>query len=261
MNQMAQATGGEAFVNTNGLKEAVEKAVEAGSNYYTLTYTPANREWKGDYRKIQVKVARQGLTLAYRRGYYADDPRTPVHHGEPKELSAVQAPYNAMHAAMLRGGPEPTEILFGANVRPSSADSEPALAPSNQASPQMIGPYRRYSVLFAVDVSGIDCPATEDGVHHCALESMVFVYDAGGALLNTQDNRFKAEVPAARFASLLQSGMRFRQEISVPVKGESFLRVGIHDETTGRVGAVELPISAVSKLTPLNAHTPAPAPK
>ena len=267
MYQMAEATGGEAFVNTNGLKEAIEKAVEAGSNFYTLTYTPTNSVWKGDYRKIEVKMARQGLTLAYRRGYYADDPRAPGHHGEPKNSSPSSGPtpYSAIHTAMLRGGPDPTEIIFGANVRPSSADTEPALVPGNLAPPKTSGPYHRYTVLFSIDARGIDCAANPEGVHHCALESMIFVYDADGVLFNTQTGRIAADIPASRFASLLQSGIRFRQEISVPVKGEYFLRIGVHDQTTNRVGAVEVPVYAVSKLMPWTTQTPgsamAPAPK
>ncbi|HKN21968.1 MAG TPA: VWA domain-containing protein [Terracidiphilus sp.] len=88
MEQMAQATGGKAFVNTNGLKEAVEKAINAGSNYYTIAYTPTNRKWNGDYRKIQVKLDRPGVTLAYRRGYFADDPNAPT----PKSQAQTPSP-------------------------------------------------------------------------------------------------------------------------------------------------------------------------
>jgi VWFA-related protein len=39
MQAMADATGGEATVNTDGLKVAVEKAIDKGSSYYTLAYS------------------------------------------------------------------------------------------------------------------------------------------------------------------------------------------------------------------------------
>ncbi len=256
MKQMAEATGGEAFINTNGLKQAVERVVEAGSNYYTLAYTPTNNKWEGDYRKIQIKLARPGLTLSYRRGYYADDPYAPAHHGDPQNSSASQGPYNAMHAAMLWGSPDPAEIYFVANVRPSSAGDESTIAPGNTSSPKTTGPYRRYSVLFSIVPKDVDCAATPDEVRHCRLESMIFVYDADGVLLNSQSNRINADIPAPRFASLLQSGIRYREEISVPAKGESFLRIGVRDQTTDRIGTVELPISAVSKLPLFTASTP-----
>jgi VWFA-related protein len=39
MEAMAEDTGGEAFINTNGLTQAVTKAIEEGSNYYTCSGT------------------------------------------------------------------------------------------------------------------------------------------------------------------------------------------------------------------------------
>src|ERR1035437_4186578 len=70
MRAMADATGGRAFVNTNGLTQAVSTAIEEGSNFYTLTYTPSNFERDGKLRKIKIQLDRKGLKLAYRQGYY-----------------------------------------------------------------------------------------------------------------------------------------------------------------------------------------------
>ena len=77
MERLASSTGGRAFFNENDLTKATAKATEIGSNYYTITYTPSNAKWNGDFRKIEVKLARQGYTLAYRHGYFADDPDSP----------------------------------------------------------------------------------------------------------------------------------------------------------------------------------------
>ena len=46
-------------------------------------------------------------------------------------------------------------------------------------------------------------------------------------------------------------GIAFHQEISVPVKGQYFLRTAIHDMVSDRVGAVEIPVAAVARLEPL----------
>jgi VWFA-related protein len=257
---MAEATGGEAYMNTNGLKEAIEKAIEAGSNYYTLTYTPDRQKWNGEYRKIRVNLARKGMNLAYRRGYFAGDPSAPKRGSAP--VVAVNGPapdYSAMRAAMTRGGPDPTEITFLANVRPSVSGTEASTAPGNKPAPKTNGPYQRYTVQFGISAGDIGSAPTPDGVHHCALSAMIFVYDADGALLNSTGGGIHADIPADRYAGLLQSGIHFHQDISVPVKGEYFLRIGIHDETTNKVGAVELPIVAVSKLPPLPAPVQSPA--
>jgi hypothetical protein len=165
--------------------------------------------------------------------------------------------YSALRTAMLRGGPDPTEIIFAATVRPTSTDSENELAAGNKATAKTKGPYRRYAVQFGIDAHDVECAATPDGIHQCAFDAVIFVYDADGTLLNSQSIGLNAKIPADKYASILQTGIRFSQQISVPLKGETFLRIGVHDATTNRVGAVELPVAAVSKLEPL----PAPSAK
>ena len=97
MQQMAQATGGKAFYDDNGLKEAVDKAVATGSNYYTLAYEPSNREWNGAYRKIEVKVDRPGVSLAYRLGYFADDLKN------RRAAMKIKLPRRSRHSTMPSG--------------------------------------------------------------------------------------------------------------------------------------------------------------
>jgi VWFA-related protein len=258
MQQMAEATGGKAFVNTNGLKESVQKAVEAGSNYYTIAYTPANRNWNGGYRKIQVKLDRPGVTLAYRRGYFADDPNAPARRNQAQNAKPDPSQYNALRAAMLHGGPDPTELIFEASVRPASTDTETALVPSNQAAKKTSGPYRRFAVTFAANPKQVSWVVMPDGTHHCVLEFMTFVYDSDGTLLNTQVNGISAAVPDARFAALQSSNLTYVQQISVPAKGEYYLRIGMRDDATDHVGAVELPVAAVAKLPPIAMPLPTP---
>jgi hypothetical protein len=43
MSQMAEDAGGRAFMDTDGLTAAVAQAIESGSNYYTLSYVPSNK--------------------------------------------------------------------------------------------------------------------------------------------------------------------------------------------------------------------------
>jgi hypothetical protein len=38
---------------------------------YLLGYYPPSQEWKGDYRRIEVKVNRPNVKILFRRGYYA----------------------------------------------------------------------------------------------------------------------------------------------------------------------------------------------
>lgn len=259
MEQMAQDTGGKAFENANDLKAAIEKAIEAGSTYYTVAYTPTNHDWNGSYRKIKVKVDRPGVTLAYRRGYYADDLVEGKHQKKEQQGKPDLAPYSAIDAAMERGAPDPTEIIFSVNVRPSTADVEPALATGNQVSGKVSGPFRRYTVHFMVKPNQVACPATPEGELRCSLELRTFVYDIDGTLINRQGNGVTFNLQAARLAELSGRYFGYVQQISVPVKGEYFLRIGVRDGSNDRVGALELPVAAVVGLKPLEAPETAPA--
>ena len=250
MNQMARDTGGEAFVNTNGLKGAIEKAIAAGSDYYTIAYAPTNRDWNGNYRKIDVKVDRPKIALSYRRGYYADDPSVPLTHREESGVKNAPSAYSALDNAMLWGAPDPTEIIFTAKVQLSFADPEDSVAPRNHIAPKIAGPFRRYTVKFTIDPAQMKCDPTPDGVHHCTLEFRAYVYDASGAQLNVRADGVKVNMPAANDANLPPHDIVYPLEISAPVKGDFFLRIGVRDVANDRLGALEVPIAAVAELPP-----------
>jgi VWFA-related protein len=63
METLAQETGGKPFYNTNDLSNAMKEAINVGSHYYTLTYTPTNNEKDGKFRRIEVK----GINGSYKR--------------------------------------------------------------------------------------------------------------------------------------------------------------------------------------------------
>jgi len=245
MDAMADATGGKAFYNTNGLKEAVEKSISLGSHYYTITYTPSNDKWNGDYRSIKVKMADgSGYQLYYRHGYYADDPGKPaIAHAQ-----AVPAP-SAMGTAMLRGAPNPTQIIFEAYIGKLSPTPEAAPAIGNQPEPKLRGPYLSYTVNFGIDPRNIAFQATPDGVYHGSIEFVTLLYDADGTLLNSISNTMVAHMDTATYSAALQHGLQTSQIISVPVdpkqKREYYFRIGVHNVTGDRVGAIEVPVTAV----------------
>jgi len=228
-------------------------AIDSGVNYYTLAYSPTNREWNGAYRKIEVKLDRPGTTLAYRRGYYADDPSKPAPHGEEQTTAAGAAQYNPIRVAMQHGAPDPTELIFQADVRPSADGTETLPAPGNQPGQNFAGPFRNYAVTFTAKVGDADCEAGPDGVRQCALVFVTYVYDADGALVNKQTSGVHVGIPGERYAAAMTHNFVYRQDVSVPVKGEYFLRIGMRDDNNGGVGALEAPVAALEKLTPASA--------
>jgi VWFA-related protein len=239
MNSLAERTGGKAFYDTNSLREALQQAINNGSNYYTLAYAPTDRKWDGRYRSVRVKLDQPDVDLSYRRGYFAYDPSAPrAHDGKSQPMSV-------MHTAMLLGGPDPTQILFTVKIEPA-AKSENNLPPTNQPNvKKMKPPYRRYAVFYDVDLRTVAFKTVQDGVHQGYLEFDVSLYSPDGELMNAIGEMVRVKVPAANYESRQQSGWRFQQNIDAPVKSESFLRIGVHDVSNDRVGALEVPLAAI----------------
>ncbi|SNT41491.1 VWFA-related domain-containing protein [Granulicella rosea] len=72
---LAPATGGKAFFSRNDIDAEVAEGTEAGSNYYTISYTPSNPPKPGEeYRQIRIKMRDPSLTAVTRDGYYPPDP-------------------------------------------------------------------------------------------------------------------------------------------------------------------------------------------
>jgi hypothetical protein len=160
---------------------------------------------------------------------------------------------------MVHGSPQPTQIILVTDVRPSVPGTEPAAASGNQPARGVSGPFRRYTVTFMTTPGEMNCAASHDGLHHCAMEFLTFVFDANGTRVNLQTSALSFDVPADRFAWLQTQSFSYSQQISVPVKGEYFLRLGMQNLTDGRVGVVELPVSEIAKLPALSEGVSGPA--
>jgi VWFA-related protein len=255
MDQMANNTGGRAFLDTNGLAEAVSKAVDQGSNYYTITYSPSDPKDDGSFRKIQLKLQQQGLNLDYRRGYYAEKAKPGTDAAAPAANTI-----KTMDLAMVHGAPSPSQIMVKARVLPSATTSEDTLAPGNSPNAKLKepikGPYRRYLIDIAADPNDVALVRETDGKFSGNLQVMTFVYDQNGLLIGTTAKSIHTNLTPDGYRQLYQRGLQLHQEVSVPLKGDYYLRIGLHDLNSNRVGAVEVPVAAVKNLTPPPASVP-----
>jgi VWFA-related protein len=68
---LAMQTGGEAFYGRNDVDREMARSLAEANTYYTLSYTPKDRNFNGKFRKIAVRVDRPGVHVFTREGYYA----------------------------------------------------------------------------------------------------------------------------------------------------------------------------------------------
>jgi VWFA-related protein len=246
MEQVATATGGQAFFNTNDLRGVVDEVINYGENYYTLTYSPPTQKFDGKYRKISVWPGDPNLHVYYRAGYFADDPNAPA-------SGKMELPLNAMQTAMLHGVPDAIQVRFDAAIIPGEKPTE-ILAPGGHPDPRLMKPpYMSYTIEYIVDIRSVQFTVDEKKVHHGALELASFVYDHDGNPLNSTVSKVNIDLADDRFSQVAQKGVLTRQTVDAPAKGEHYLRIGIHDLSNDHVGAIEVPVANIKSLQELRA--------
>jgi VWFA-related protein len=236
MQQIADDTGGKAFLNTNGLREAVGRAIADGTRYYTLGYTPHSTKSDGTFRKIVVDVD-GGFQTSHRRGYYAD--------ASPNNAPNSKVASSMMKAAIEYGAPTVSEIPFKVRViatdDPAAKGIKTSPDPAGLESKNLKGIKVRYLIDYAVDAHRFGFTSTADGVRHDQVEFAVVAYDANGRLLNHADQGIGINLNPTLYQQVVHSGFPMHQEIDVPT-GDIFLRAVVHEMDSGLIGAVEIPL-------------------
>jgi len=242
MEQFAKDTGGQAFYNTNGLSEALTRVVNNGSHFYTLAYAPTNANMDGKYRHIQVKLTNSKDSLAYRRGYYADDVSTALSSGSKQNADPLLR-------LMGRNMPDYTQILYKVLVQPSNPQP-PADAPRAGSNSEIKGPITRYGIDFAVAAEDLRLEQGADAVRHGAIEIMIVAYDQEGKPLNLVVGRSEIQIPAKDYGNVQQGGLQIHKEIDIPQGDNAFLRTGVYDLKSNNAGTLGVPLKAVA--SPVN---------
>ena len=97
-NNLASDSGGFTVRNTNDLSRGIQRIAVESQTYYLLGYSPTNGKRDGKFRKIDVKVARKGIDIRARKGYYApsDEKEPPRKPGgpDPDIQKALDSPYD-----------------------------------------------------------------------------------------------------------------------------------------------------------------------
>jgi len=197
MEALAQDTGGKPFFNTNDLSDAMKEAVNLGSHYYTLAYTPTNRKMDGRFRRIEVKGVNRSYKMAYRRGYYTEAAGIE----SETERNAVSDPLLPL---MSFGMPDFAEILYKVRVAPveggSITDSKSAV---------------RDGVDFAVLPEDVKLETDATGVRVGGLEVAVIAYDSDGKALNAISKKIPIRIQPDLLAKMQRVGFQLHEEIDL----------------------------------------------
>ncbi|HWX55830.1 MAG TPA: VWA domain-containing protein [Verrucomicrobiae bacterium] len=240
MLQLAEETGGTPFYNSNALKQGLARAIENGSSYYTVTYSPENKKFDGRLRKIQVKLTGHNDHLAYRRGYFAD---APAAHSA-KVLLGMGSP------GLLPDAPPSSQVFFHARIfsagDPAAQDLQPQAGPAGDLAARLKPPVTRYWIEYTADMNHVSAEVDAKGLYRSTIEFIAIAYDHDGKVVNASRRVFRLGMPPAKYDEILQTGYSVRNEIDLP-DGEVRLRLAVHDVSADRVGSIEVPLRVLAR--------------
>ena len=241
---LAEQSGGRAFANMNGLSDIIDKITSSCSHFYTFSYSPTNVKMDGNFRKIDVKVAGGKYSLSYRRGYFAIDAALPgsamsVRNQEVQKLVAQNpGAVDPLLPYMDLGMPQSQQILYKVRTVPAAeGENEPADKKDK----------RHYKLDFAIDVQDLKLDLNPDGVHRGTLNLSLVVYDRYGNVISRESHLAALNIKPDAYATFQNTGVQLHSELAVP-KGNYWLRTGVYDQGSLKVGTMEIALDSVVPL-------------
>ena len=240
-------------------KDQITAIVDQSSHFYTLSYTPTNQNWNGQPRKFHVEMADPTLRLQYRHSYLGGPNDAAVQRVQAAVQTAASAtvlhdatgPSPTLQTAMGMGTVEPTQVVFQASATPAATESkdpgnQPAATGNYLALKFRKQGYRNYTVHFRVRANELKLTQPNpESPYAGKLEFVAVVYDNQGQAVNGKRERASVSFDNLTDPGLQTASLTGDLVIQVPAKGSYFLRLGVRDTATDRVGALEIPIDRI----------------
>jgi VWFA-related protein len=211
---LATQTGGHAFFGRNDVDREIATSLTDGNTYYTLAYSPANKDFHGEFRKLKISViGRPDLKVQTRDGYYAmPDDQTADPKREFQELSGsllAPIPFNGIlipisYTRLVKSPAPHISVRF---VIPSTSLSW---------APDAKGRLSAQITIASADKS-------KHGTHGAWKPSMLRVYTVSLP---------EGATPSAT----TQTSVHF----DMPYRDSNHLRFVVRDDATGRIGSSEI---------------------
>jgi len=237
---LAEQSGGKAFA-TNGMSEVIEKVTSDSSYFYTLSYTTTNAKMDGAFRKIEVKIPGGKYDLSYRQGYIATDAGLPGsamsfrNHAVMKLAAENPGAVDPLLPFMDLGMPQSEQILYKVRIVPAAAGENEAAGKKDE---------NHYNLDFSVDLKDLYLRQDSDGLHKGMLNLSIIAYDRYGKVASRKENVVELNIKSDAYAIFQQKGVQMHAEIGVP-KGQYWLRTGVYDQGSHKVGTMEVALSSV----------------
>jgi hypothetical protein len=214
MQTFAHNTGGKPCFGSNDVGPCLQQAVADSNTYYLLGYYRARKDNKSGWRKLQVKVDRDGVDVLARDGYFYSADKPDSKEARQRDVrAALGSPVNF------------SGLPFTVRLRPAASDDKKPLHDlpfELQIPPTSLTPLSSGNAGMSLEV--VCTASTPKGTFADQIAQTV-----GGAL--------KPEV----IAQITQQGVLYRNVLHVP-RGSLMLHFVVRDNLDGRTGSVVVPL-------------------
>jgi hypothetical protein len=190
LRELAERTGGFPIANTNNVDQLLSHVMEEVDTHYEIAYPPKAERDDGHFRKIEVKLARAGLRVETRNGYFAV-PDT-GHALTPEEMAGLRA---------LDTRPHPHAFDFLSRAY-RFRDS---------------GGHAQYAIAFEMPISNLTATA-EESAHKRRLHAslLAVVKNQDGVIVDRVSKDVPSEVSDDLFRSVHWEFMTYQKAVNLP---------------------------------------------
>ncbi|MGH9508502.1 MAG: VWA domain-containing protein, partial [Terriglobales bacterium] len=215
LETVAKLTGGKAFYNRNDLAISYREASRDSSAYYQIGYYLDQKNTKPGWRKLKVKVAREGVDVRARNGFFIT--RTTVDPTVSRQIDiavAIQSPldYTALPI----------------NVRWLEDKSQPGKKRK-----------MRFEIILPANAATI-----EGSDNHLSLDFAASARTAEGKSAKDYSKTIDQRLTPEGLVQIRESGITYGDSIEV-APGEYTVRFVVRDNITGRMGSVSAPLKVM----------------
>lgn len=216
LDELASSTGGFLIANSNDLRGGLDRIAGDLASYYEIAYTAQPGPFDGRFRKVDVKVARKGVDVQARSGYFALPP------GDAAPLMPYELPLLAAAAAT------PPPHAFDYKVAAFRFQQTPrgrqhtlvVEVPTERLTIDEDRKTKRYALRFSV---------------------LALVRDTSGRIVERMSNDYPLEGPLERLPALRRGQVIFKRQLWLPPGSYSLVTVA-RDHKSGHDSVQQLAI-------------------
>jgi VWFA-related protein len=235
MEDIADATGGQPILNTNGLSTAANHVLATDTSFYTLTYSPQGFKADNKWHKVEVTVEGH-YNLSYRRGYFADGNNLDAPHPNKTRTRLFANGQTRDVPADIHSSP----IIFEAGVRPAQPADQDSSASRVFYRLHPLQPAKKGTQSYLVEYTvPPDTFATQtvDGRKQANFDIAALAFNQAGERLAVDAQRVHVKFPADDPHRAIQVA----QQLDLR-KGDVYLFLAVWDTATGRLGTLQIPL-------------------